>query len=605
MPASTPLHCRHPRELGLEEELTIAEDARSQGDWKHALHHYVNALGMEPLARQATDSLRRLAAEHDVFEQLEGNGYVGAHVARALLLADRGEHDEAIEIVAQVDQALPDLGTITLLLEWLDVEKASESTRRIALSRIADAGRVGMGRLQLLKGERAAMAPYADLAARLVTNETDPLVLSVGSGTLRRAGRHEEALAAATAAHNSGEESASIALALALRAAGRPDEAAELFSKTFEMTGDPSLLLERARALCEAGHNPEALQSIVQWTNVSGRPPDPECELLKEWVEGRIARDPIAEGRDYDWIRRSAIGHGLISAMTDASTNVLEDPRVKRGTPIRIGVSSLESPSVRLTLALFAHHSTDPASVDYTYASVPTPDPRNPRAPVKTLLWRGEDGVMRQAVDPPSDEVREAVAAVAREAADLFACWEAAGRFAPRFASTLDSVAAAMVYPIDPPDGAGSTPSWVYKSQVAAACIIARADTRWAGSQRRQILIDLLRGPVDWTVAAAVLALGEVAVREPAALAEIRRELQELAKSVGGEGHCPFAVTLAVTSSKIPFFRPELRQKLEEWLRDDSSEPTDGEETDEQKPEAESASDEPSAVSKKPWWKFW
>jgi hypothetical protein len=206
---------------------------------------------------------------------------------------------------------------------------------------------------------------------------------------------------------------------------------------------------------------------------------------------------------------------------------------------------------------------------------------------------------MRQAVSPPPAEVGETVAEVAKESVDLFACWDAAGRLAPRVASKLDEVAAVMVYPPALPDDDRAIASWVYKCQVAAACLIARSDTRWSGSQRRQILLDVVRGPVDWTVAAAVLALGEVAVREPDALPEIRRELQSLAASPSDEGHCPFGATLAFTAAKIPYFRPGLIEKLAKAHLEDEGPEEQSVELTQEAPAAE------PPPPKKPWWKFW
>jgi hypothetical protein len=221
-----------------------------------------------------------------------------------------------------------------------------------------------------------------------------------------------------------------------------------------------------------------------------------------------------------------------------------------------------------------------------------------PRGHVQTLLWVEREGVMVQAVAPPPDDVRAVVAEVAAASSDLLAAWDAAGRLVPRVRDELAEVASAMVHPPDPPTDATSVRSWLYRCQVAAACLIARADTRWAGSARRRLLLDLVRGPADWSTAASVLALGEIAVREPDATDEIRRELLALADAIPSGGHCAYGATLAVTATKIPLFREEIARELAEtWLAADDAEPAEPEPAAQREMEPE--------APKRPWWKIW
>jgi tetratricopeptide (TPR) repeat protein len=592
----TPLHCRHPRDLDIEGEIAIARGAHAEGDWKHALHHYANALGLNPLASEAATAVRRIQTEHDALGHLEQNHYVGAHIARAYLLADAGKRDEALAIASQVDVALPELGAVQLMLEWFDPNSATAENRRALYSPLGGAGQIGLGRMQLLPGERAAIAPYAELAARLAPVEDDATVVAVGSAILRRAGRYPEALELAERASALGGSTAKIPVALAHRVGGKPELAIEIFQDIFERTGEPIYLLEKARALGDARLFGDARAAVERASELSGSAPDAEGQIFLDWLDACAAGDPVALGRSYDWVRREACWQHRILEMADASTNMLDDPRIARGSKMKVGVSCLESPSARLCLALHQGAGADPRAVEYTFQEVPDPDPRVPRRKVKTLLWEERDGVMVQAVGAPSDEVRALVAEVAAVSEDLLATWEAAERLAPRVRDRVSELAHAMVHPPDPPSEETSLRWWLYHCQVAAACLIARSDTRWSGSERRQVLLDLLRGPADWSTAAVVLALGEVAVHEPDALPEIRHELIALANAIPEGGYCSYAPTLAVTVTKIPLFRPELVQKLEtRWLASDESEPQTEEESEPEEPEA----------PHKPWWKFW
>src|SRR5262245_14533294 len=143
-------HCEHPREIDLEGELAIAEGARAKGDTKHALHHYLGALGLDPFSEQALAAIRRMNAESDLVPTLAEDGYAGAHIARAYLLADRNEHEEALAIMAQVDEAMPQLGAVALVSRWLDHVPPDSDARTWALRRVAGASQVGMGRVRLL-----------------------------------------------------------------------------------------------------------------------------------------------------------------------------------------------------------------------------------------------------------------------------------------------------------------------------------------------------------------------------------------------------------------------------------------------------------------------
>ncbi|NUP12550.1 MAG: hypothetical protein HOW73_41430 [Polyangiaceae bacterium] len=605
MSGSTPLECRHPHDLGIEEELAIAERARAEGDWKHALHHYLNALRIDPLAAQAVAAVRQLRARSEVLGALEGNDFLGAHVARCYLFADDGRRDEAVGIIAQVDDAMPELGAAALLLEWFDPAAPSKEARGALIRRLARVASFGVGRLRLLPGEKAAIEPYAELAARIAETEEDPTILGLASGLLRRADRCEEALAIAERAAKTGSSNARIALALAHRAAGRPAVAAQIFHEIHETSKDPIYLVEMARALAESGRYSEARRAIERVEALTGVEGDLETKLLLEWIAGRAAGDEAALARDYDWVRRQAMWHGAILEMRDASTNMLDDPRAQRGAAMTVSVSGFEAPSARLCLAIHQGAGPNPRAVKYSYSDVPTPDPRVPRRKVETLLWAARDGVMEQAVPPPATEVVAVVAEVAAETVDLFACWETAGRLAPKIREHLADVAAAMVYPPEPPASTTSVKSWLFHCQMAAACLIARAESRWAGSERRRILLDLVRGPSDWSTAAAVLALGEIAVREPSALPEIRRELIALAETIPETCHCPYGATLAVTATKVPLFRAELAQALQAtWLTGSSDDIEDQPAPERAEPDAPAA-EAASEPAKKPWWKFW
>ena len=593
--------CKHPPPRGLEDELAIAEGARSAGEWRHAVHHYVSAFGLDVFSEQALAGVRRIHTEHDLLAELAEDHYVGAHAARAYLHADGGNVDDALCAMAEVDAAAPHLGAVRKVTEWAKRGPLSERGQNLCARLLGLATAVGLGRVHLLPGERAAVEPYALLALELWKTK-DPKFAAIVSGMLRRAGQLE--LAREVAEAGEGRSEALVAQALAERAAGNAAAAVPIFEELHARTNELRYLLEKARALADAGRFDDALAALHA-SHPAGELDD-ESRAFEAWMRGARGGDAAWRSRDYDWVRRTALAHGAIVSMTDASTNALSDPRVRRGSKSRVGVSALEAPSARMCLAVHQGSGPSPCEVDYTFGSVMTPDPRIPRGAVETLLWVEQGGVMVQTRGAPAAAIREVVARVARESSTLFTAWDAAGPLAEGVRDHLDDLAACMVHPTDPSDDF-PTVSWVYRTQIAAACLIARSDDGWRGTRRRKILIDLVRGPVDWTTAAAVLVLGEVAVRTADALPEVRRELMSLALTIPTGGHPCHATTLALVAHKVPFFPPDLREKLTaDWLADGVPGPPRSHPAP--SPQASPAEQAPAGeavVPTKPWWKFW
>ena len=548
----------------LEGELSIAAAAEQAGDWKHALHHVLGALAIDPFSDVALQSLRRLHTQYGLMPTLEADHYFSAHLARAYLLADLGRLPEAFVVVARVDEAMPELGLVRLLNAWIRSGPLPAEVRMMGLQRVVGAAQASLGRLHLLPGERAALEPYAELAEAYVEGQTNPMILGLLSGIFRRVGRTTQALTV-LGERQSMDPSVVVPAALALRAGGRPEVAAQRFAQLYATTGDPAHLLEQARALGDAGRYADALAALAQLQALPEVHFDQEFEVFRAWLEACARGEAASLRRDYDWVRRWSQGHGSIIQMQEISSNLLLDPSLSPGTVLDVRVPTLESPSARLALALLAG-STDPRVVPYAYEALPEPDPRQPRDAVSGVLWREEDGVMVQAVAPPPEHIRALVAELAVRAPDLFSMWELAGELAPLAGGDVQALAAAMVYPELPRDNI-VVPDWIYLCQVAAACLIARSGGEWAGSLRRQALLDRLRGPSDWTTAAAALVLAELGLHEAEALPEIRRELLALAREMPQQGHCSYGATLALAALKVPLFEPTLAQLLaQRWL---------------------------------------
>jgi hypothetical protein len=226
----------------------------------------------------------------------------------------------------------------------------------------------------------------------------------------------------------------------------------------------------------------------------------------------------------------------------------------------------LEGPSVRLCLAI-AMGDPDPRSIDYGFARVAEPDPRRPwKEPITDAIWRLEDEVPVPAHEPPDDAIREVVDRLAKSPPDLTAWWARAGEAAAELGpDAVDDLLAAILHPLPPADRSRLV-DHVFLTQVAAVMLVARTETAWSGSRRREALLSLLHGPQDWVTAAAVLVLTEVALHEPRAFEEIRSELADLALHVPADGHVPFAEALGLAIDRLPFFPPGPAEEVRELL---------------------------------------
>jgi len=107
--------------------------------------------------------------------------------------------------------------------------------------------------------------------------------------------------------------------------------------------------------------------------------------------------------------------------------------------------------------------------------------------------------------------------------------------------------------------------NWIRAVQFAATLVLSKWDGGWVGSVRRQALLSLARGPVDWTTEAATTALAQVC-REETLPAEAKEEivavLRELANALPDRGHCCYPYALAAAVMRLPFPTEQLRPKF-------------------------------------------
>jgi len=142
-------------------------------------------------------------------------------------------------------------------------------------------------------------------------------------------------------------------------------------------------------------------------------------------------------------------------------------------------------------------------------AKIPEPDPRLPHGEVDFVLWRYSETEPEVAVAPPSEAVAKEIARIAATGPNPHQ-W---AMQAQKLASTLErdqlnDLLGVMVHPPACPDNIEMW-NWIQYLQTVSALTMTHLnkDEPWLSSMRRRALLSLVRGPMDWTVEATIIAI--------------------------------------------------------------------------------------------------
>lgn len=525
-------------QLEAEGEIAVARLVMDGGDLAHAANHVGGAVGTDPSLPEAYEALAELVARAGGAEAaLElfppSVSYVGSHACRAALLAAVGRPSEAVFLLGAVIGTAPAdpwasaawLAALTTpeAAAGLDPDAVSSALAHVTQA-IADPARDPV---------RAAVAPYYALVREVVGRHPDhkPLVC-LASSLARRMDDLDTAIAWARSAADFRTEPAGDALGAAmlgsaLRRAGRPEEAITLWRKTVrEQPSQTFLAVNLAETLAGVGRPAEGL--AVLEPVVRAVPDHPKAAPALLALRYQLVDDSRHLLALHDHLRRypdhGYAGHLLarwcgdqpwlaridlpVEATAHGVRRIVDQMGFGTTEAVRMELSGLETPSSVLTARLAA------PAFQVSYTAIPQPDPRLPVRDVDVRVWRFEDTDGRPAVPPPSDRAL----ALARDLAAHHwgtppALYDRAFGLA---GLPLADLLGLLVHPPSPldapwPDGmAVRAPEyWVRAVQTLACVGITHygAEQPWAGSERREVLLDLLDGPEDWVCEAAAMAL--------------------------------------------------------------------------------------------------
>ncbi|AKV03465.1 hypothetical protein AKJ09_10128 [Labilithrix luteola] len=507
-------------ELSYEDEIALVNELTSAGVRFHALTHCITALALEPNRQEWRAHLADLLADEKLRRALEEDTFLGAHAARAYWLHRNGKLGEAIEIVAQLQHGAPHAGFAPWLARWCE-EAAAGKLRvdpTLLVQACMPAMSLGLGRMTFLPAEQAAaeeLVPVILLARSQAPGDVRTAL--VASAILRRAGRLDDALDATAAVETSARGGKFVAMAEAtrgfvLRALRRFDEALTCFDRAFEAEGDPVHRLEQFRVLVDAGRWNDALARLEVYRGLTELEAEEEIAFeLVTALESAGAPPPVEP--PLDLVRRRILGHGLLVQMGDVMGNSAR----------RIGASLRDGATANTVVDKEALPSPE---LDEWITSISEYDERE--------------------FEPSSDFL------------DL---WSAASMLRPP-AENAHAWVSAFLHPRMPNTRMTPGPIAIHRWQVVAMIGLALSETGWAGTEKRTVLLALLRGPMDGSLGAVIRVAAEVALHEPLATKEIRDRLLELVELFEAEASGALLRTLRIALDMLPFTPRDVIERL-------------------------------------------
>jgi len=605
----------HDKTYTPDEEFQIARAVwEHERDARHAANHLAAALVADPHHPDRLALLDEMIAGCDdplAMAPLDDAGnYIGTVAVRGYILARTGRVGEAVDLIAQVHHANPGIPFLEWAVDWLTADPGA-------------AGSVAPGALARFFGTLIgkypgnvidAPAARAELAlalrfheAAVPADDPDTMLRYARVALLRKLGRLDEAEGLARGYYEAAPNY-HFATALAMIRQSR---------------GDADGWADWMRAAID--HDPAdaaARRDLGDWHLGRG-----EFAEAAKWYQEAIDREPddgwsipslyFANhqlGRDGGWLEklaafaadhpendraRSLLRAGrpyatYLPAPAEAILNLLprfveawrKDPADVPTGAFKVTLSALEAPSARLAFEVQLRAMGCDPDLRITVSNLQTPDPRLPRAEVTYRVWRyREDRKLLgkklttdpvAAVPEPPAAVAAAVARIAATPYDRAAWYTAAGAAvtgAPVRPSPVD-VLGVMAHPPELPDG-WYAPDWVLRCQLAAALAAAHL------GDGRRVLLDLARGPYDWTVTAAVVALTEAAQRDPAVTTAALPVFLDLLRDQPRPGYVCYEYAAACCVQQLPGVPDDVREhfaRYQEQMEQADADEEDGEE---------------------------
>jgi tetratricopeptide (TPR) repeat protein len=586
--------------LDPESEIWTARQSIISQELEHAVFHLGRALSADPGHDQALELLDELISDAEQPLQLaplvEGVPYTTA-ACHAYILAKTKHFPEAMNLMLQVLRVRPDTQYYIWLDQWSQAKNEAENTinpsylHSFLATWIESYPKFVEDKIWL----DLMLKVLPNLLSRLMEDwldEQPPNCLVLGASILRRLDAIDTALDWAIVAHAKAPSwQTAVGKAMVHAQRNEIEEAIEayreaLHSKPEDLSvpldlGDLLSKHERFgeglkwydRVLAEEPDHPWATPSRLYVLWLQNGKADYGM-ALKEYA-AKHPNNERAGTLSEHFEKQQTVFVKWLPEPTDSIIDVViqATSNANMGRLVSLTSSALEAPSARyacnwqLGLADF-----DPLP-DIEIAKLQSPDPREPLGHVEFQLW-AYDG-MRPSTPLPKPSVlcSQIVAKLALEPYQLDAWWSYAKYEAQGLLEQIDGdplkgeLLSVMVHPPALPEG--WTPwIWMQHVQISAAVILGQLELIQETTISDSALSSLLRGPADWSVSAAILALAQLAQSRPEALKDIALLFSERLRSIPEDGPVCYTYPLICNTLRLPGLSEKTRSQLETWKRE-------------------------------------
>jgi tetratricopeptide (TPR) repeat protein len=566
-----------------KEDFQTAQAAFAKRDYSHAIFHLSHALGSNPDNKDYLTLLNRIinnAREPLSLIQPDAKGgmdYANAAV-HAYIHAQMGKYEEAVALMAQILRAIPNLQYLSWISEWLSKpDRANRITPRTLMNLLFSLSSK-LGDYISNPREREAIERILPMLEQVrKQNPHDGLFAGINSVFVRKLGQYDAAINLAKSAYAATPDyMTAVFLAGAYRSKGDITTTVENYQKALNHKPDDiGVRLDMGDLLCKDGQYESGLAYYKQALDI-----EPE----NAWAKPHFLYYQALSTKEPHWTddlraytsanpnnsQAADLLHRLTTAPfvdyllepNEASISLLKQLADQNTTPTSLGLSCLEAPSAMLALQLYIREKNG-GKIDVGVGDIQKPDPRYPFGEVDFALWKYDGTDPMPNVKTPNPQVAEAIAKIAARPYNLEA-WLASARKlgAAATPARLDSLLGVMVHPPPRPPEVAIW-DWINHVQVVAALSIAYIDTGWENSARRKALFSLARGPMDWTVGAAILALTQIGLEQPEITPELSELFADIMAHAPRQGGVPYMSWLVINSLRLPNLDPAARKELE------------------------------------------
>ena len=582
-----------------DEMLVIVEETLARGilhrdEYYGGIYYLAWVLSVDPTNDRALARLDALITSHDDPVQLIDADQLDVPNAALLayIQAQTGQLEAAATIMTQVVQHLPAQRYLPWVATWLEGLEAPsvEDNNRVFHLLLMIVTRLPTHH-ELSDTQRTALQHIIPTLEAFRDNQTDAMTQTLLSRAYRQLGRHDDALRVAQQAYDQEPSKiAAVFVAGAHRAKGDIDAAVDYFQKALEFAPDEvTILADLGDMLCERGDYAEGIAYYERALEIE---PDhhwarPQALYYRYFVEeGNSA--VVDELRAYvnqnpdNTLAQNLLNHletleapyfRYLPSPAEASLNVFRDLLAQEDADLareafEITVSHPEAPSTYLAIRRSLETlDLPPDNFSVETETIPTPDPRQPLGEVPLQIWTYQHGHATPTYPEPDKNLRKVLARLAERPFNL-SDWAVLAQQAATMEGTLarDHLLAVMTHPPKAPANIAAW-DWVQRVQVAAALTIAFLDDGWEGSVRRETLVALLNGPMDWSITAAILALTYLAERDSDIAEDVLPLFEARRASIPTEGYTPYHIPLLHAMLRLPNLPAEQRPHLETALQ--------------------------------------